>query len=352
MRKFWLAAVLTLGGLFFIANLAEVESSAKTLARGDWRFLGLGLVVQFVWLVNIAASYRAIYRALGMQEDIPPLLIQTIVATFVNTVTPSVGMGGMTIFITEGKKRGHPSARVALASVLYAFFDYCGFLCVLVLGLAILIRRNNISLTEITASAILLGIATVIGLILYQGMKSAAAMGRVLVWLVRLANRLLRPFIKRDYLSERRAVEFANDAGGGFQEIRANPANLAWPAALSLSNKALMVTLFFLTFVAFKVPYSPGTLIAGYSIGYLFTLVSPTPAGIGVVEGVLTLALRSLYVPLGSAAVITLAYRGLTFWLPLLYGVAAIRLLGGSGGAGHLPQGDASSAAGNSHKQS
>lgn len=42
----------------------------------------------------------------------------------------------------------------------------------------------------------------------------------------------------------------------------------------------------------------------------------------------MTLALRSLHVPLGAAAVITLAYRGLTFWLPFLYGFVALRWLG------------------------
>jgi hypothetical protein len=30
---------------------------------------------------------------------------------------------------------------------------------------------------------------------------------------------------------------------------------------------------------------------------------------------------------LSDAAVITLAYRGITFWLPLLFGMAAIRIL-------------------------
>jgi hypothetical protein len=68
-------------------------------------------------------------------------------------------------------------------------------------------------------------------------------------------------------------------------------------------------------------------VIAGFSTAYLFTIVSPTPAGIGFVEGSLTLALRSMYVPLSDAAFITLAYRAVTFWLPLLFGMLALRLI-------------------------
>ena len=58
-------------------------------------------------------------------------------------------------------------------------------------------------------------------------------------------------------------------------------------------------------------------------------VVTPTPAGIGFVEGLMTLALNGLEVPLASAAVITLAYRGITLWLFLLYGMIAFRWIGG-----------------------
>jgi uncharacterized protein (TIRG00374 family) len=82
-----------------------------------------------------------------------------------------------------------------------------------------------------------------------------------------------------------------------------------------------------LTFLAFEVPFTLGTVIAAYSIGLLFVIVSPTPAGLGVVEGMLTLALTTLGVPLGTATVLTLTFRGLTFWLPFVNGFIALRWL-------------------------
>jgi uncharacterized membrane protein YbhN (UPF0104 family) len=39
------------------------------------------------------------------------------------------------------------------------------------------------------------------------------------------------------------------------------------------------------------------------------------------------LALSSLRVPWSEAVVITLAYRGITFWLPLAFGALAFRML-------------------------
>ena len=81
-------------------------------------------------------------------------------------------------------------------------------------------------------------------------------------------------------------------------------------------------------YMSFNVPFTVGKIIAGFSIAYLFLIVSPTPSGIGIVEGAMTLALHSLRISLGNALVITLAYRAVTFWVPLAVGALAFRALG------------------------
>ena len=81
------------------------------------------------------------------------------------------------------------------------------------------------------------------------------------------------------------------------------------------------------TFLALGTPFSVGTLVGGFAISYLFLIVSPTPSGLGVVEGVMTIALNSLRVKWEAAALITLTYRFITFWFPLAVGAVAFRLL-------------------------
>lgn len=327
MRKFIFAIALLLGVVFVIGQMAEVEAIVETFKKGDWRFLFIALCIEFVWFVNIAASYKTIFTALGLNENIPKLMILSAAAFFINVVAPSAGMGGMAIFISEAKQRGNPPGKVTVAGVLYILFDYLGIFCLLILGLIVLFRRNNLSITEILATAILMGIALAMVFLMYLGMRSSERLGKALAWMVRVVNKSFKPFIHREYLSEKRAYEFALEAGEALHELSHKPGNLILPAFLGLSNKLLLLSIFTLTFLAFKIPFSPGTLVAGFSIGYLFLIVSPTPAGIGVVEGVLALTLRSLYVPLDAAAIIVLAYRGITFWVPLLVGFIAIRVL-------------------------
>jgi uncharacterized protein (TIRG00374 family) len=145
-------------------------------------------------------------------------------------------------------------------------------------------------------------------------------------------NNIVRPFRRdktSDYLLTERAYTFAHDVAEGMQELRGKPRELIMPMLLALSSKTLLIIVLFLVFMAFGVPVSAGTLIAGFSIAFLFMIVSPTPNGVGFVEGALTLTLASFYIPLGDAAVIAITYRGVTFWLPLVFGMFALRWLGG-----------------------
>ena len=85
--------------------------------------------------------------------------------------------------------------------------------------------------------------------------------------------------------------------------------------------------IFLVCFLAYQLPFSPGTIVAGFSLGYQFVVVSPTPSGIGIVESVWPLFLRTLGVEPGADTVIMLTFRALTFWLPLLVGFVCFRLL-------------------------
>jgi len=94
-------------------------------------------------------------------------------------------------------------------------------------------------------------------------------LGDVLAWLVKLVNKIFWPFIHRSYLQVDRAYTFASDAADGVSALRQNPRGLIKPLFLALLSKTLLVIIFLLTFLAFQVPFSAGTIIAGFSIGYL-----------------------------------------------------------------------------------
>ena len=329
MRRIFIVLVLLLGVAFIIFSLSELKNISATLAHSNWRFLVAAFIFECLWIYNVAVDYSALYKLVGLHEEKKRLLLVSSAATFVNVVTPTAGIGGMAVFLDDAKRRNYSSGRVTVVGALFVLFDYIAFLFVLALGWVVLIRRNNLNAGEITASLILLGLAIAFAVLIFLGYRSAKTLGSALAWMARLVNRVVHPFIHREYLSERRAHEFAAEMAEGLAAIRGKKRNLIWPFLFALNSKALLICVLAFSFLALGTPFTIGTLVGGFSIGYLFLIVSPTPSGLGVVEGAMAVALNTLRVKVDAAVLITMAYRGLTFWFPLAVGGLSFRLLQG-----------------------
>lgn len=292
-----------------------------TLRGGKISYILAGIGLMLLWYVITAFSYKAVYEIVGETEDPHRLLLLAPSAFFMNIIAPSGGMSGIALFIKDGRERGHSSAKLTVATGLNILFDYIGFLVVLILGMGVLARLNQLNWTEITASILFLLISLGISALLYLGNRSEAMLERVLVAGTKFINKLGRPFIHRDYIPMNRTIDFSQEAAEGLSALRKTSSTWVKPFLLALANKATLIGIFTMMFLAFDVPFTIETVVAGFSIGYLFQIISPTPSGIGFMEGILTLALNGLGISLGDAAIIVAAYRGITFWLPLVIGM-------------------------------
>lgn len=327
MRKTIFILIIFLSAALLYLSFGELESIIKTIQQGNLWFLLLGLTLLCGWFVILGLTFQALYRALDLDGSVYKFSLMAVAANFVNTIAPSAGMGGTAVFISDAVRNEQSPGKATVASMLNIFLDYLAFLFVLTLGLTILWRRNDLTPTEITASAVIFLIAGSIGFLLYLGSRSATALGNTLAKMARVINRIAKPFIHRAYLSEERAHEFAKGMSEELKSLPQKSKSLVKPLLYAFANKAIMMCILMVCFLSFKVPFTAGTIIGGFSIAYLFLIVSPTPSGIGIVEGIMPLALSSLRVPWSQAVIITLAYRGITFWVPLGVGAIAFRIL-------------------------
>lgn len=315
MNKFIVIVLLFIGVAVVALSFGELENIVATLQKAHFRYILLALVLELLWNWNLGFTYKAIYHLLGIEEDRNRLTLVASASNFVNIVAPTGGVSGIAIFAGEARRRGYPPGKATLAGALFLLFDQAGFLVILALGWIVLLRRHNINSGEVAASLLLLSAASIFASLLYLGYRSAERLGNTLARFARFINRMLKPFLHHDYLSEERAHTFAAEVGDGLADLPEKPKQLILPLLHALLNKALLMSILICAFLAFNVPFSAGTIIAGWAIGYLFLVVSPTPNGIGIVEGLMPLALTSLRVPVEAAVVITLTYRGLTFWI-------------------------------------
>lgn len=327
MKKFIVVIFLFLGAGLVALSFGELENTLATLQKAHLRYLVLALALEALWMVNVGLTYKAVYHLLGIDESRDRLTLVAAASNFANIVAPTAGVSGMAVFTNDARRRGLPPGKALLAGALFLLIDLAAFLVVLSLSWIVLLRRNDLNAGEISASLLLLTVTCIFAFLLYLGYRSADALGNVLAHLARIVNPVVRPFLHRDYLSEERAHAFAAEIADGLADLPERPKHLLIPLLRALASKALLVGILICSFLAFDVPFSAGTIIAGWAIGYLFLIVSPTPNGIGIVEGLMPLTLASLRVPYEAAVVVTLTYRAVTFWALLAAGAWAFRRL-------------------------
>ena len=327
MKKLFFAVILFLSVAVIVLSFGELETIILTLQKAHLVFFLLALTIQAGWFVVMGRMYQSVFKLLGIHEEVLTLSRIATAANFINVVAPTAGAGGVALFATEAHRRGHPTGKVTVAAALFLLQDQAAFLFILSLGLIVLVRRNDLTAGEISASMFLFGIALLYAFTLYLGYKSAEKLGSFLAKIVHGINRIVRLFRKTDYLSEMRAHEFAHEIADGFTGLTEKPSSLLRPVLWGILNKGLLMLILICAFLSFEVPFSAGTIVAGFSMAYLFLIVSPTPSGIGIVEGLMPIALSSLNVNWSQAVVITLIYRAVTFWFPLAIGAWAFRSL-------------------------
>jgi len=325
--KFALAVIFLLAIIFVFGSISELRDIGSVLRQGNVWLLLLALGLELGWILNFGASYQTLYRIVGIDKKLLPLTRLVTAVNFVNIVAPTAGIGGMAVIYSDAAKNGYSSAKVTVGSLLFLLFDYLGLLSVIFVGLIILSLHNTLSITDILAYLLFLILALALGAVLILASRSEHHLSRVLTTIVRLINKLTRPFIKRQILNENDAHNFAAEMAEGVTALKHVRSGWLRPLVLTFTNKIFLVTILGIVFLAFNVEVTLAVVIAGFSLAYLFAIISPTPSGVGIVEGVMTLGLKSLGVPLESAVVVTLAYRGVTFWLPLLIGMISLRTL-------------------------
>ncbi len=328
MKKFILIVILFLGIALVAISFSEIETIVKTLRKAHLEYFILALVIQSLWFLTTARMYKSVYRLLGMDESTFTLTRLAAAANFINIVTATAGMGGVALFASEARRSGHSSGKVTVAAALFLSLDHASFLSVLAVGLFILARRNDLTASNISASLFMLVVALGYAVILYLGYRSEEKLGALLAKLARTVNRIIKFFRrKEEFLREARAYEFAHEVAEGFASLTGNRINLLRPILWGILDKTLLMLVLACAFLSFEVPFTASVIVAGFSIVYLFLVISPTPSGIGIVEGLMPIALTSLNVDWSQAVVVTLAYRTITFWFPFGVGAWTFRSL-------------------------
>lgn len=315
---------LIYGGLiigFFIVirdYAGQLENIYLVLMQASWYGVGIAVTLVLGTLIVQSQLFRSLYQLFGLPAELSHLWSLYLITRFVNVAVPSGGLAGITPFLQDARKRNLPQGQIIVINLTYIILWYSTFAIFLVIGLTELFILGHLAWFEIVAGITLLLITLALaGVMISAGLIPLKLMGLLGV-VVRLYGRVTNRSTQQ--ISQRILI-FINELHSAFNALQTASLKV-WLSLffLAILNELLNLSILYVLSFTFDLPFRFGTLVAAYSIGILFFILSPTPGGLGFVEGILLLVLKSLGHSQEGALILMLSYRGITFWIPFLLG--------------------------------
>lgn len=250
----------------------------------------LALLLMLLTFVLAASSYSfLVFRRAPLKE----LLLIELAASCVNRLVPS-GLGGLGLHGLYLHRRSHTTAQ---ATAIVSINNLLG----MIIHMSLL------------AGVVLTG--SVRGLQLGWSIKQgwiAAGIGLVPVLLILMPR--VRVLVLR----------FLRNVLHSLLHYRREPHRLVYAGLALLSLTLLHVSILYLASVGIGVQLDVVALFVVYSMGVLVGAVVPTPGGLAGVEAGLVGGFMAYGVSSTTAIAIALAFRFVTYWLPILPGALAL----------------------------
>ena len=306
VRPRTLLTIAALAGAFYfvLPQLAQVSSSWHALQSAHWVWLPVIIASS---AVTYLASAAALIGAVPGRVPFWPTTLTQAASSFVNRVSPA-NVGGMALNARFLQKSGvSPGAGVAAVGV-NALMGAVAHLILLVIFFTLASHQLAHAFKLPPASKLLLILAI-----------AAALTGIV------LATRRSRRF------AATRLLPGLRSAAASLRAVAVSPVKLT----LLVGGSALITLAYIGGLAASVEAFGGGAGIVAIGAVYLGAAViaaaSPTPGGLGAIEAALVAGLTGIGLPPGPAVSAVLTYRLATYWLPVVPGWAAWRLLQGRG---------------------
>jgi len=122
-------------------------------------------------------------------------------------------------------------------------------------------------------------------------------------------NRIIALFSKRFKLSPKWVLYLFEEFNKGSSSILKKPLYLVIFFIITIIDWFFWLLVMYFSFLTVNYPIKIGTLIIGFSIGQIVSILSMMPGGAGTMEGSMALVYNILGIPLATALVAILIYR-------------------------------------------
>jgi len=311
--------------LLVVSRFTKLNNLVQTLTQGSLPWVMAGIIIHVLYFVFYAVLYQRGFATVEVDTQTTRLLPVMFATMFVNAVIPTAGVAGNALFINHIVKRDQSGARGVVGLFLVLLADLGTLVPFLLFGLVQLKKLGELgAYATLSGSVYIIYIGILIGALVLSG-SNPSLLESILVWLRQVVNRIGKLFKRPNLLDENWPSRNTTELKLGSNAIRKHPKRLTltllWAVFLHIVNLVGLYAFF----LAFNQPIDVGGLIAGFSLGIVFFVITVIPQGIGATEGIMALVYTSIGVPAAKAVAIVLIFRGVNYWLPVLVGLISIQ---------------------------
>jgi uncharacterized protein (TIRG00374 family) len=304
-------ALVSLVAVGFVAWGArrELVDALDVIGSNHPGVLIAGLLLESGVVAALAQVYRASLAATGQQIGYAQGLQVSMGAFTLSRALPGGGAAGAVWAASRLRQYGVPQTQAAAGVVIEGLLAMVTLGGIVTFGAVAALFRGRVTTGGVVAACAVPAAFAVLAWVGVAGVRSAAMRHRFFAAVRRVlpgtGARADRWAANADDLAE----AMAN--GHGFVPV------IGWSAL----NWGLDILALWLVFMGLGVQLEVGVLILGFGVANLVTALPHTPGGLGLVEAGMT----GTYVALGTdtavALAAVLAYRVISFWIPVLVGV-------------------------------
>lgn len=305
---------------FVIHDFTQLKTISLLFKQVDGRWIVLAIIAQIYTYFSLAFIYYFLMNKFKDRTFVTfvDFIKITIVTVFINQIVPSGGIGGNGFFFNELSKRGVPAKKAFFTIVMECLCLYIS-LAVLIIVLPI------IYISYYGALPRLFLIVLLFGLVLFAVLSGIMTILSNKNTLQNVIKKLSRIKFLKHYLQD---ITFSPE--GTFAEYKTKG---PWGVFLKYKKQSLAIIagqfgVFFadaLTIIALlhglHVHIAYIVVMLGLLLTFIVASLPISPGSLLIYEGAMTFFYTSMGMPFGTAFIITLLYRVLSFWAPIVLGL-------------------------------
>jgi hypothetical protein len=289
-------------------NHSEISAAIGHLFTRSWWLVAGALLMEGIWVYSLSNVYRASIRGLGGTLGRGQALRISMGAFSLSRILPGGGAAG-SIFAAKAIVAHGNSVPRTVASMLISWWVSMSTLALVVgVGTAAGLPGGQVRPAHLVGPALVFGVLGVGGTLAVAALRVPRLRARVARGLNVVGSRLGVSAQPGDW--ELQAMTPV--------PVRRLMPLMGWAALGWIVDAAAL----WVMFLGFGVSLHPAVLLVGYGLANLINaLPELTPGWLGVLESALAATYAALGVPVGVAVMAVLAYRLVSYWLPVAVGI-------------------------------